>query len=132
MNFMSQMSKYIFWISLVLNGILLMFLVGIVPFLLYLSILFNMLLIWFSFKTLRRTNNTEEDLITLMSEMEEFLEKLQDIHAMEMYYGDTELQNLINSSKDLINNFIDVQAKYFDVEVEFEPGDETEEEAKEE
>ena len=109
-----------------------MFLVGIVPFLLYLSILFNMLLIWFSFKTLRRTNNTEEDLITLMSEMEEFLEKLQDIHAMEMYYGDTELQNLINSSKDLINNFIDVQAKYFDVEVEFEPGDETEEEAKEE
>ena len=132
MNFMSQMSKYIFWISLVLNGILLMFLVGIVPFLLYLSILFNMLLIWFSFKTLRRTNNTEEDLITLMSEMEEFLEKLQDIHAMEMYYGDTELQNLINSSKDLINNFIDVQAKYFDVEVEFEPDDETEEEAKEE
>ena len=91
-----------------------------------------MLLIWFSFKTLRRTNNTEEDLITLMSEMEEFLEKLQDIHAMEMYYGDTELQNLINSSKDLINNFIDVQAKYFDVEVEFEPDDETEEEAKEE
>ena len=67
-----------------------------------------------------------------MSEMEEFLEQLQNIHAMEMYYGDTELQNLINNSKALINNFIDVQAKYFDVEVEFEPDDEAEEEAKEE
>tara|TARA_Y100001973_G_C5199084_1_gene336352 strand:- start:2088 stop:2468 length:381 start_codon:yes stop_codon:yes gene_type:complete len=126
------MSKYIFWISLVLNGILLMFLVGVVPFLLYLSALFNVLMTWFVFKTLRRTNNTEEDLIILMSEMEEFLEQLQNIHAMEMYYGDTELQNLINNSKALINNFIDVQAKYFDVEVEFEPDDEAEEEAKEE
>ncbi len=132
MNFMTQMSKYIFWISLVLNGILLMFLVGVVPFLLYLSALFNVLMTWFVFKTLRRTNNTEEDLIILMSEMEEFLEQLQNIHAMEMYYGDTELQNLINNSKALINNFIDVQAKYFDVEVEFEPDDEAEEEAKEE
>jgi len=125
------MSKYIFLISLVLNGILLMFLVGAIPFLLYLSVLFNMLLIWFSFKTLRRASNTEEDLIALMYEMEQFLEKLENIHAMEMYYGDTELQNLINNSKDLINNFIDVQAKYFDVEVELEPDDETEEEAKE-
>ena len=126
------MSKYIFWASLILNGILLMFLVGAIPFLLYLSMLFNMLLIWFSFKTLRRTNNTEEDLIVLMGEMEQFLEQLENIHAMEMYYGDTELQNLINNSKDLINNFIDVQAKYFDVEVEFEPDDETEEEAEKE
>ena len=132
MNFMTQMSKYIFWISLVLNGVLLMFLVGVTPFLLYLSVLFNILLVWFSFKTLRRTNNTEEDLIVLMGEMEQFLEQLENVHAMEMYYGDTELQNLINNSKDLINNFIDVQAKYFDVEVEFEPDDEAEEEAKEE
>ena len=132
MNFMTHMSKYIFWISLVLNGVLLMFLVGVVPFLLYLSVLFNILLVWFVFKTLRRTNNTEEDLIVLMNEMEEFLEQLQSIHAMEMYYGDTELQSLINNSKALINNFIDVQAKYFDVEVEFEPDDEAEEEAKEE
>ena len=132
MNFMNQVSKYVFLISLVLNGILLMFLVGVIPFLLYLSTLFNVLLVWFVFKTLRRTNNAEEDLITLMSEMEEFLEQLQSIHAMEMYYGDTELQNLINNSKVLINNFIDVQAKYFDVEVEFEPDDETEEEAKKE
>jgi len=132
MNFMTQMSKYMFLISLILNGILLMFLVGAIPFLLYLSMLFNMLLIWFSFKTLRRTNNTEEDLIVLMGEMEQFLEQLENIHAMEMYYGDTELQNLINNSKDLINNFIDVQAKYFDVEVEFEPDDETEEEAEKE
>jgi len=67
-----------------------------------------------------------------VGEMEQFLEQLENIHAMEMYYGDTELQNLINNSKDLINNFIDVQAKYFDVEVEFEPDDETEEEAEKE
>ena len=132
MNFMTQISKYILWISLVLNGILLMFLVGIIPFLLYLSVLFNVLLTWFTFKTLRRTSNMEEDLIALMSEMEQYLEQLENIHAMEMYYGDTELQSLINNSKVLINNFIDVQAKYFDIEVEFEPDDDTEEEAEKE
>ena len=109
-----------------------MFLTGVVPFLLYLSTLVNVLLVWFVYKTVRKANNLEEDLTTLMLEMEEFLGKLEDVHGLEMYYGDTDLQNLINSSKTLVNNFIDVQEKYFDVEVNFEPDDETEEEEEKE
>jgi hypothetical protein len=109
-----------------------MFIVGIVPFLLYISALLNILLVWFTLKTVHKTNNLEDDLISLMYEMEKFLEHLENLHALEMYYGDTELQNLINNSKTLINNFIEVQEKYFDVEVEYEPIDETTEEAAEE
>ena len=108
-----------------------MYVAGIIPFLLYVSVGLNVLLTWLTFKSMRRSNNLERDLINLMTEMESFLTNLEDIHAMEMYYGDKDLQNLINSSKMLINNFIDVQEKYFDVEVEFEPED-TEEETKEE
>ena len=67
-----------------------------------------------------------------VGEMEQFLEQLENIHAMEIYYGDTELQSLINNSKALINSFIDVQAKYYNVEVEFEPDDDNEEKTKEE
>jgi len=126
------MGKYVFCLSLLLNSILLMFIVGIVPFLLYISALLNILLVWFTLKTVHKTNNLEDDLISLMYEMEKFLEHLENLHALEMYYGDTELQNLINNSKTLINNFIEVQEKYFDVEVEYEPIDETTEEAAEE
>ena len=37
-----------------------------------------------------------------------------------MYYGDENLQNLISHSRGLINEFIDFQAVYFDVEIEEE------------
>ena len=47
-----------------------------------------------------------------------------------MYYGDENLQSMIRHSKELINNFIDFQLKYFDTEEDFDP--ETEEEAPEE
>jgi len=128
---MNRLSKYFFYLSILLNSALLMYVAGIIPFLLYVSVGLNVLLTWLTFKSMRRSNNLERDLINLMTEMESFLTNLEDIHAMEMYYGDKDLQNLINSSKMLINNFIDVQEKYFDVEVEFEPED-TEEETKEE
>jgi len=39
---------------------------------------------------------------------------------MEMYYGDKDLQNMIEHSKQLINEFIDFQIKHFD-DVELEP-----------
>ena len=128
---MNRLSKYFFYLSILLNSALLMYVAGIIPFLLYVSVGLNVLLTWLTFKSMRKSNNLERDLITIMTEMESFLTNLEDIHAMEMYYGDKDLQNLINSSKMLINNFIDVQEKYFDVEVEFEPED-TEEETKEE
>ena len=37
-----------------------------------------------------------------------------------MYYGDENLQFLIEHSKNLLNQYIDVQEKYYDVEVDFE------------
>jgi len=118
MNFLTQMSKYILYISLVLNGILLMFVAGPVPFFLYLSIVVNLGLIWYSATCLIAINNLEEDMIELLNTNESFLEELEDIHSLEMYYGDEQLQHLINRSKEMINNFIDIQEKYFDVEVE--------------
>ena len=60
-----------------------------------------------------------------------FLENLERIHGLEMYYGDQDLQSLIDHSRDLVNEFIDVQEKYFEVEVtseEFEEEGQIEEE----
>ena len=118
MNFLTQMSKYILYISLVLNGILLIFLAGPVPFFLYLSIVINIGLVWYSATCLLTMNNMEEDMVDLLRKNESFLEELENVHSLEMYYGDESLQSLISHSREVVNDFIDVQEKYFDVEVE--------------
>ena len=115
---MNQMSKYILLVSVLLNGILIMSVVGMIHFFLYLSIIINLALVWYSITCLVTISSLEEDMVDLLNTNEGFLEELEEIHSLELYYGDEQLQHLINSSKELINNFIDVQEKYFDVEVE--------------
>ena len=114
---MEQMIKYVLYISIIMNGILLMVITGILPFFLYVSVLVNLVLVWYSIKSLYRLNDIEEDMVTLMEKNELFLENLERIHGLEMYYGDQDLQSLIDHSRDLVNEFIDVQEKYFEVEV---------------
>jgi hypothetical protein len=111
------MNKYILLFSVILNGVLLMLVTGIVPFFLYLSIIINLILLWYSGICLLRVNNLESDMVVLLQKNEDFLDELEDIHSLEMYYGDEYLQNLIGKSRDLVNDFIDVQEEYFDVQV---------------
>tara|TARA_R110002110_G_scaffold152037_11_gene344616 strand:- start:5381 stop:5791 length:411 start_codon:yes stop_codon:yes gene_type:complete len=129
---MNQMSKSILYASIVLNGILLMVLAGVVPFLLYLSVIINLVLIWFSIKCIKNINDIEEDMDDIMSKTDDFTEHLENVHEMEMFYGDETLQSMIEHSKQLINDYIDLQAKYFDVDVTIEEDEydtiETEEE----
>ncbi len=134
MNFLSQINKYILYISIILNGILLMYVTGIVPFFLYLSVVVNIMLLWYSGVCVIRVNDIEEDMIALMQRNEDFLQNVENIHSLEMYYGDEHLQNLIDHSRELINDFIEVQERYFDVEtteLEYDKED-TEEETTEE
>ena len=62
MNFLNQMGKYILYISIVLNGILLAVITGLMPFLIYLSTIINLVLFWYISKCLIRMNNIEEDI----------------------------------------------------------------------
>jgi len=127
------MNKYILLFSVILNGILLMFVAGIVPFFLYLSVIINLILLWYSGVCLLRANNLESDMIVLLQKNEDFLDELENIHSLEMYYGDEYLQNLIGRSRELVNDFIDVQEEYFDVQVtELEDDEEDETPAQEE
>ena len=123
------MNNYIFCISIVLNGVLLMALFGIIPFLLYLSIILNLGLLWYIKKTLENTKNLERDLTNVMTDINYFEEHLEDIYGLEMYYGDQNLENLIVHARELINNFIDFQERSYDVDVELEEEQEEEEDA---
>ena len=127
MNYLNQASKYILLISLILNGILLIFVAGIVPFFLYLSIIINLAFIWYTAICLLRLDNIESDMTVLLQKNEGFLDELEDVHSLEMYYGDEHLQNLINKSRELVNDFIDTQEQYFDVEVKDQEYDDDDE-----
>ena len=130
MNFITRISKAVFFVSLILNAILLMYLIGVLPFLLYVSVLINAFLVWYAYLSLIENQNIEEEMSTLYDKTEEFIEHLEQIHELEMYYGDQNLQNLIDHSKRLINDYIDIQEKHFDVEIELELDEEdTDEEA---
>ena len=129
------MSKYVLYVSIILNGILLIYITGIIPFFLYLSIIINLLLLWYSTTCVVRVNDIEEDMITLMQQNEDFLENIEYVHSLEMYYGDEHLQSLIDHSRDLVNDFIEIQERYFDVEVaelEYDDKENTEEETTQE
>lgn len=132
MPFMNQISKYVLYFSVILNGILLMVLAGVVPFLLYLSVVINLILVWFSVKCLTNVNNIQEDLEDLMNKTDVFTDHLEEIYELEMFYGDETLQAMLDHSKQLINEYIELQAKYFDVEIIEELQDDTNENKEEE
>jgi len=120
------MNKYLFYISVVLNGILIMYVTGVIPFFLYLSILIILGLLWYIKNLLEKYSALEEDIVLVTEKIEEFSGHLENIYGLEMYYGDDNLESLIEHSKHLINEFVDFQEKYFDIEVDFEPDSEEE------
>ena len=113
-------NKYIVALSLVLNGILLIFLFGLVPFLLYLSFVLNILFLWLLRKTYKRINESNEDMNNMFDKTSSFLEHLERIYGMEMYYWDQTLQGLIEHSREMGNEIIDFQVKYSLIEIEEE------------
>tara|TARA_R110000824_G_scaffold335251_2_gene521830 strand:+ start:3437 stop:3850 length:414 start_codon:yes stop_codon:yes gene_type:complete len=125
------MNKYILYVSVVLNGILLMAVTGVLPFLLYLSIIINLVLAWFSVKCIKDSSDVEEDLDEIMNKTDLFVNHLEDIYELEMFYGDETLMALIDHSKQLVNEFIELQVKYFDVDVVEEQEQQEEQEEQE-
>ena len=113
-----MMNKILICLSIILNGILLMLLLGILPFLLYLSILINLGFAWFIKNVLEREQRQEAEITEIVDKIEKFSEHLESVHELEMYYGDENLHSLMEHSTELINEFVDFQANFFDVEVE--------------
>jgi len=126
------MNKYILGLSMVLNGILLIVLFGLVPFLLYLSTLINIFFVWFIIKNLNEMDDIREDLLYNLESIESFSDHLDQLHEMEAFYGDQTLQDLIGHSRRVINDIVDLQEKYYDVETGIETYDNDNEETEEE
>ena len=99
--------------SSILNSFLLIFLFGLIPFFLFISVVLNICMVAYLRFLLNERQKTQNDTNALMIKIDNFLVHLNDIHGLEMFYGDETLQNLLNHSKDLINSFYEYEKEYF-------------------
>ena len=105
-----------------------MYVVGPLSFLLFVSVVVNIVLGWYTNRLLQQQQNLREDIASMFSSIESFLDHLEGIHQLEAFYGDEKLQNLIQHSRRLVNDIIDLQAEYDeDIEIEVETYDDEEE-----
>ena len=99
--------------SLVLNSFLLIYLFGIIPFILFLSVISNMILMSYMIYLLKERTDLQNDFYDLLSNLETYSGKLLSTYELEMFYGDDTLEDLLRNSKILVNKFYDYEDKYY-------------------
>ena len=110
---MSLITKILTASSLILNSFLLIYLFGLIPFLLFFSLVLNLGFISYMSFLLRERSGLQSDFFDLLTNFEIYSNKLIETYQLEMFYGDDTLEDLLRSSKVLINRFYDYEDKYF-------------------
>ena len=99
------------------------------------SSIFNILLIWYSIKVLQKLTYMHDNADALQIINKSFLEHIQGIHEMEMYYGDETLGGLIEHSQYVVEQYKNFNEIFEDLQlgiikvIEEETQEETEEDA---
>tara|TARA_R100000664_G_C2759496_1_gene149362 strand:+ start:6900 stop:7256 length:357 start_codon:yes stop_codon:yes gene_type:complete len=89
-----------------------MYLTGPLSFLLFLSCLGNLLAVWFIRKLINQQKEMVVDLQDLITSANNFENHVNSLHELEMFYGDTTLQALIDHSREVADDFEDYMYKY--------------------
>ena len=84
------------------------------------SVLLNIFLVWYCRNLMISLYDTSEDIQVLIEEVLSFDKHLNDVHELEVFYGDETLGNLIRHSKGLVETLDDFVEIYtlFDQEAE--------------
>lgn len=106
------MIKIFLAISTVANLILIASVVGVLPLLLALASIIVLLLLWYIRKLSTETKEMIQDFEDFYLKIENYEKHLEDIHGLEMFYGDQTLQGLIKHSRGILNDIYDFQSKY--------------------
>ena len=99
-------------VSLVLNSILLMAVLGPVPFFLYLSVLLNAGLVWFVRNLINELSDINEDMEELLDTTASLQDHIEKIYELEMFYGDETLEALIQHTKSVVSEIEFFKEKY--------------------
>ena len=110
------MINYMLAGSLLINSILIMFVTGPLLFFLYLSVLVNIGFVFYARYILSKQEQYEESIARLFDEVQNFSVHLEQINELEAFYGDVHLQNLLNHSRTLMENMIDIQNEIYDAD----------------
>ena len=123
------MIKIILALSFIVNGILLITITGIMPFLLFATTLIIAGLSWYITMLLKRIADINDDVNELFDNLEAFSEHLESLSQMTMFYGDETLQGMIVHSQEIMEKIYDYQLKYeLDSEFDEEQQDDSDEE----
>mgnify|MGYP003629052902 CR=1 FL=1 len=98
--------------SLVLNSFLLAWFFGVLPLVLFISILANGTLVWYCRRLADDFNELRQDLGEIVSKFNDFEQHLGEIQEMEMFYGDETLESLMDHSKFLVESLEFYEEKY--------------------
>ena len=67
-----------------------------------LSVVFNIIFIWYIFQLLKRFLNFQEELDNFSERLEEYRNHIDIVNGLERFYGDETLGNLLRHSKALV------------------------------
>tara|TARA_R110002153_G_scaffold6483_10_gene29616 strand:+ start:1388 stop:1699 length:312 start_codon:yes stop_codon:yes gene_type:complete len=76
------------------------------------SVPLNILLIWYIKKVLQKLLYISENMSDLLGTLSNFSKHLQDLHEMEMYYGDQTLKDLITHSRTVVKYINEYKSIY--------------------
>ena len=122
------MIRSIFALSIIMNGILIMCVVGILPFFLFLSLVACGGLVWYSRRLLGQMERVRGDIESIDTLVDNLNAHMGSIYQLEMFYGDETLQGLIRHSKEVSFQMSEILERYAINEEEEEFGSEEEEE----
>lgn len=110
---MNMMTRILLGSSLVLNSFLLVYMFGLIPFLFFMSLMLNVGFIYYLSYLLKERSDLRNDFGDLLVKCENYSSQLLQLYELEMFYGDETLENLLNNSRILINDFYEYEDKYF-------------------
>jgi len=120
-------------LSTIINFVLMAFVVGLLPLLLSLTVVSIIVLVWYILRLRKELTSVSQDLDQFFKKINDYEEHIDQIHGMEMFYGDQTLQGLIRHSREMINEIIDLQERYFlEEEEDFDRTQKEEENSQEE
>jgi len=119
------MIRSIFALSIIMNGILVMCVVGVLPFFLFLALVACGGLVWYSRRLLGQMERVRDDIESINMIMVDLNSHMGSIYQLEMFYGDETLEGLIRHSKEVSFQISEILERYA-IEEEEELGNEEE------
>ena len=83
-----------------------------VEILLGVSIIVNILFIWYIVQLLKRLLNISDNMEDFFDSLEEYNKHIETVYNLERFYGDTTLENLLRHSKNISEAANDFRAIY--------------------